>query len=862
MFTPDLESVDTLATHAHADLDALGALAGARLLCPRARAIAPIRFLPGADHLAAELGEWLGLTDPRDDSLQPARHVLLVDVQDPNRTDLPRRWVEAASLTWTVLDHHPPGPTPAPLDHRLIEPVGACVTLVTEQLIGRGIEPSVRIATAMLAGLLADTGKMSYPGTTPRDFRAAAWLLERGAELDRAQDYLVRAIPDRQLEVLAQLESRIDWLRESSPSGWMTTLEAQEEVSGLAALVNELLERHPAHLAVCTVTTPERTRIVARARSSQFDLLAALAPFDARGHASAITAVVTAPDHQTVSAKVRAICKTLLPPEWQARHLMSHPVHGVPLEATLKAAWLASRHWGLTVVPVLQAGRPQGVLHRRDLDRAIQHGLEDAPIRDILPRRVVQVSPETPMAEIERRMLRERVGRVLVVSDRQLVGIVSRTDLERGRMEGHAVQGDHQPIALNLAPSLAHVVERAVQLAGSDPLYLVGGAVRDLILGHPVDDVDLVTEGDAIALARRLASHLGASLVTHEPFGTARLTLADGLHLDVASARIEHYPLAAGLPEVKFARLHGDLRRRDFTINAMALRLRPGARPELIDPYHGREDLARGVLRTLHPVSFFEDPVRIFRGLRFAQRFNLAFEPETAAQAREAIASGRYDGMGGERLKLELRQACRQTSVKSLFAHIARLDAWRFWDPGLNWNHGARLALGWLDWLARRGAMTKEELLWNALGVLVATGPDDQREAVLERLLPTRVERRQALEAARAVSLASAWEMPWKAWSEGRRARAVREAGAPGHLVLAAATRDHEIRRWILQRWPVLARRKPSKVDGDWLRRQGVPPGPLYSSLLLELQEAVWERDTLDEEAWMLERLRAPSPGV
>jgi tRNA nucleotidyltransferase (CCA-adding enzyme) len=170
----------------------------------------------------------------------------------------------------------------------------------------------------------------------------------------------------------------------------------------------------------------------------------------------------------------------------------------------------------------------------------------------------------------------------------------------------------------------------AVREAATEPVYLVGGAVRDLLLGGGRADIDLVVEGDAAELAARL----GADVVSHERFATAKVAL-DGHEVDIAAARSETYPHPGALPVVEPATgVEADLARRDFTINAMAIPLHGESR--LIDPHGGRSDLSTGLLRVLHPESFRDDPTRALRAARYASRFGFELEHETAALLRGA----------------------------------------------------------------------------------------------------------------------------------------------------------------------------------------------------------------------------------
>jgi tRNA nucleotidyltransferase (CCA-adding enzyme) len=212
-------------------------------------------------------------------------------------------------------------------------------------------------------------------------------------------------------------------------------------------------------------------------------------------------------------------------------------------------------------------------------------------------------------------------------------------------------------------PELAKVRE-----TGGGPLYLVGGAVRDLLLGRGRSDIDLVVIGDATDLAARL----GATPVAHERFATAKVEL-DGHEIDIATARTEVYETPGALPEVKpAARIEDDLSRRDFTINAMALPLEGAV--ELIDPHDGLADLEAGLLRVLHPGSFEDDPTRALRAARYAARFGFALEPGTEALLREAD----LETVSADRRDAELRRLAAEPEAVRGFGLLAE---WGLVDP-------------------------------------------------------------------------------------------------------------------------------------------------------------------------------------
>ena len=199
-----------------------------------------------------------------------------------------------------------------------------------------------------------------------------------------------------------------------------------------------------------------------------------------------------------------------------------------------------------------------------------------------------------------------------------------------------------------------------VQQAAEEPVYVVGGAVRDLLLGRTRADLDLVVVGDPAALAERL----GGAAVEHARFGTAKLEL-DGHEVDVATARTETYPHPGALPVVEpAATIAEDLGRRDFTVNAMAV---PLEEPRLIDPHGGGEDLERALLRVLHNRSFVDDPTRAIRAARYAARFRFALEPETEGLLRKVDLTT----VSADRRRAELERLAAEETAREGFELLA-----------------------------------------------------------------------------------------------------------------------------------------------------------------------------------------------
>ncbi len=218
-------------------------------------------------------------------------------------------------------------------------------------------------------------------------------------------------------------------------------------------------------------------------------------------------------------------------------------------------------------------------------------------------------------------------------------------------------------------------------------LYVVGGVVRDLLLGRANFDLDLVVEGDAVKLAQELAKESQARLTVHPHFGTAKLSYTS-FSLDIATARRESYSHPGALPSIKSGSLTDDLCRRDFSINAMALCLAPQRFGELIDLYHGKDDLDNRLIRILHPNSFIDDATRILRGLRYEQRLGFKLEPKTDELLRRDAAM--LDTISGDRLRHELELILKEDKPERVLKRAAELGVLTKLHPSLRGN-------GWLS---------------------------------------------------------------------------------------------------------------------------------------------------------------------
>ena len=238
--------------------------------------------------------------------------------------------------------------------------------------------------------------------------------------------------------------------------------------------------------------------------------------------------------------------------------------------------------------------------------------------------------------------------------------------------------------------SLSKEIKGLINLASTVALnnkvsvYLVGGFVRDLILGVKNFDLDIVIEGNGIKFAEDFAMKLKARIIRHKRFGTATVMISPVLKVDIATARKESYPQPASLPVVSKGSLKDDLCRRDFTINAMALSIAKKKPVRLIDSFGGMQDLRQKEIRILHQISFIDDPTRILRAIRFEKRYGFQLEAQTLAALKEAVRLKMLEKVGEQRLRDEMIIILKEAHPLRQIRRIQELAGFGFIKPKLS----------------------------------------------------------------------------------------------------------------------------------------------------------------------------------
>lgn len=385
----------------------------------------------------------------------------------------------------------------------------------------------------------------------------------------------------------------------------------------------------------------------------------------------------------------------------------------------------------------------------------------------------------------------------------------------------------------------------------AETVYLVGGTVRDLVLGRPGEDLDVVVVGDGMDLAQALARAMRGKLTRYHAFQTARIDLPGGLRVDVATARGEDYPRPGGLPRVRAGSLEEDLARRDFTINAVASCLLPDRFGELADPFDGLADIDRGLIRFLHEGSFVDDPTRMLRALRFALRFDYELEERTGRALADGARGLYLDEVSGDRLRREVTKLFDEAPVGgpvTLREHelLVALHAGLVAVPELL----DRLQRETRQYRQRVGEEGELAPGWTRVLALLARPLQPRaRWELVRRLRLSRRQRRPVIESG------APWERALVRLEEAGSpdvaevATEIADLGDDSLLVaLAGMGPDREELRGLLRRTMRERIRVEVALDGQDLLAMGCPEGPEVGELLAALRAARLRGDVASEE--------------
>jgi len=830
-----MRAQQVIATHGNTDFDAFGAMLAARLLYPDAVVAVGTLNRNVRDFYrlhAEELGAVAEASRLERDAI---RRLIVVEATSASRLGDLESVALDPDVEKVLFDHHAEHELPEWVSEEtaVLSTDGALTTTLVGIVAERELAPTQLEATAFALGIHEDTGSLTYATTTQRDIDALSWCFRHGARQDLVNDYLHAPLAPTERRLLQHLLDALEPIEPPGDDVLLASVSWPEYVDGVSNLAHKIVDLTDARALVLLVEMDERVFVVVRSRTERIDAAAIAAALGGGGHAQAASAISR---DALPAARERAIAalRATRGAEPLARDVMSTPARAVEPTASVRDAMTLCQRHGQSGVFVAEDGRLVGGVSREDLDKAIGHDLGHAPVRGIMSSQVVRAHEDASLIELRALVTAAEDGRVAVLRDDELVGVVSRADLLRA-LEGVPAQLSEvvESIGEELRSSqrLRPVADAVAQLGErADGVYLVGGTIRDILLGEESFDVDIAVEGDAIAFAYALAGALGGRATPHQRFGTAIVSYGNGERIDVVTTRTEFYDAPGALPTVERAGLREDLFRRDFTINAMAASLGSGDLGRLVDPYGGRPDLDARVLRVLHNLSFIDDPTRIFRGVRYEARHGFRFEEHTARLLRGCIEMGLVGDLSSSRLRDELMTLLEDSGAVGGIRRLGELGADRAIHPHLRGNDDAaalfsrasefrdELAIDVPRWHIGLAALAREmspDEAYDWLDRLTLRRRDAERIVGAVTVAPRIVERLRSehLDAAQVVALADPF--------------------APDAPLLALAIEDRPELREYFER----LRDVRLEISGGDLIALGLPESPQIGEILGEIRK-------------------------
>ena len=863
-------------THLNADFDALASAYAATKLYPGSKIV-----LPGSqerslrDFFVRSSGYFLDVLKLRDVDLSRVEKMVIVDISQRSRLGQLAALLDRPDIEVHLYDHHPLEDKDIAAQKVFHKRVGANTTLMVELLREKKIEISPDEATFLALGIYEDTGSFTFATTTPEDMEAAAYLLQKGADLTLISDLLGHRFTPEHVELLNDLLNTAVTYTIAGVPITVAKTSTPKYVEDFAVLVHELMDMGKLRVVFALALMSDQVLIVGRSREERVDVGQILKELGGGGHAMAASATLKGVTLAEAEEELIAAIHKTLGSEPKVRDIMSAPVLSIPPDADIEQAQNLLTQYGITVLPVVENERILGVISRRTVQKALYHGLSKEPVKEYMTEEFFTVSPEDSFAKVQEIIVKARQRFVPVVEKGRIVGVITRTDLL------HILTGDparepepllaaktqQKNIASLIREKLPKTIQQLLKKAGEVAegmgyqVYVVGGFVRDLLLRQPTFDIDLVVEGDGIKFAETLAGELGARVKAHEKFKTA-VVIMDGRKIDVATARWEYYEYPAAMPTVALSSIKLDLYRRDFTINTLAVKLNPKEFGTLIDFFGGQRDLKDRVIRVLHSLSFVEDPTRAFRAVRFEQRYKFKIGKNTLRLLKNALKLGVFDRLSGKRLLHELQLIFQEPDPLPAIRRLHELGLLKVLHPSMDLTpereqilRNSREILSWYELLY----FEKRPLQWVVylLALLAGLRLEDVRKVVARLGITGKVARifTRGIPKVR-------YALRYLARHRDIRPSQVYNLFHDMELELLLhlmALAPDDVQRKAVSRFITELQGVRPALSGNDLKRLGIPPGPQYKRIFERLLQARLDgevKSKKDEEKMVLKEFK------
>ncbi|MBI5206383.1 MAG: CBS domain-containing protein [Candidatus Firestonebacteria bacterium] len=696
--------MEIITSHSNIDFDGFACILAAKKLYPEAKCILPNTIEQNVSEflkMHPEVKEYFSELNPED--YKKVTLLVLVDTQQTERIGIISGIMNNQAIKLHIYDHHPKLPGRINPDFELCKDTGATVTLLIQKIKENKIEITKEEATIFALGIYEDTGSLSYISTTPEDIDAAAYLLRMGAQLKEIPRYINRDLNPQQINLLNELLISSEEYKINNIKVIIAQASTNKYIGDLAILAHRLRDIGDIDVLFCIVKMGDKIYFVARSRKEEIDVGEIAREFGGGGHPQAASSVIKDLTKEETIEKLVNILARKEKHEIKASFIMSTHVISLKEDTNIDEAKKMMLRFNHTGFPILKDDKVVGIITRQDVEKAFLHGLGNTFIRGYMTRDVITANPDTPLALIHSLMINNNIGRIPIVNNsKKILGIVTRTDVLKvlqSVKENKSTLYYNQK-SINENKNLASYLESRIpdkifklllnagQIAdkNSYSAYVVGGFVRDILIGNKNLDVDIVIEGNGIDFAEKFAAEYDGTVKSYAKFGTAVVVLPDGFKIDIATARTEFYEYPTALPLVKSSSIKYDLYRRDFTINSLAVKLNPNEFGQLVDFFGGTKDIKKGIIRVLYNLSFIDDPTRIFRAIRFEQRLHFKIDKQTEHFIENAIKLGVFDKIANQRVRDELIIILSEERPVNAIRRMAELNVLALIHPKLKFT--------------------------------------------------------------------------------------------------------------------------------------------------------------------------------
>lgn len=694
-------------SHHYADFDALASTVAVSKLFPGTIPVLSTSSEIEVQRFISIYKDYLNLYSADEISFDNVSEVYLVDTQDISRIKPLYEETLKRDLYISVFDHHPME-NQSKFNEVTIKTYGSTMTILYELIKEKNINFNQVEATLFLLGIYEDTGSLTFSSTSEKDLEACAYFLKKGGKLTIVSEFVSPALNELQKELFGKFLDAIETVEIKGVNIAICPVSVETYVEGVSFLTHKLIETTDVDALFTITKFKDDVLIIGRSRDANIvNVGKTIESLGGGGHPQAASAFIqkNTEDLNSLVLRVLREVKKNTKSTRRVEDFMSSPVKVITPDTSAEEALKLMLRYGYSGLPVVVDEKLVGIISRRDIGRISEEKLKKMPVSYYMSKNPKTIPSEISIKDAEKIMIEKNYGRLPVVKSKKIVGIITRSDLLRALygIEKERKSKFYENSAFKkknikdlLINELSDEVMEYLKFLGKigDELtinvYLVGGSIRNLILGYECKDFDILIDKDFykfVENVRKSEKFEDKKITINKTFNTAKIQLSDNLVFDIALTRKEYYEYPAALPTVSIGSLREDLYRRDFTINALAASLNHKTFGEIIDYFNCYEDIINKKIKILHKLSFIEDPSRILRAVEYEFKYGFKMDKETEEAAINAMNIGIFERISKFRILSEFVNLLEEVNYNpSVIKRLSELNALRILSGNIKIN--------------------------------------------------------------------------------------------------------------------------------------------------------------------------------